>query len=59
MVTFERIYLKSCYCIFKDIKHVDLNLLSTNKTCMKNTDVVVHEIKYIITQNNDNQNIDN
>ena len=59
MVTFERINLKPSYCIFNDVKHIDLNLLSINKKCIKNTDVVPHETKYIITQNIDNQNIDN
>ena len=66
MVTFERINQKPSYCIFNDIKKIDLNLLSINKKCIKNTDVVyvmyfvyAHEIKYIITQNIDNQNIDN
>ena len=34
-------------------------MLSINKICTKNTDVVAHEIKYIITQNIDNQNTDN
>ena len=34
-------------------------MLSINKNCIKNTDVVIQEIKYIITQNIDNQNIDN
>ena len=59
MVTFEQINLKLCYCFFNDIKHIDLNLLSINNTCIKNTDVVAHEIKCIIMQNIDNQNIDN
>ena len=59
MVTFKRINLKPSYCIFNDIKHIDLNLLSINKKCIINTDVVSHEIKYIIMQNIDNQNIDN
>ena len=59
MVTFERINLKHSYYFFNDIKHIDLNLLTINKKCIKNTDVVANEIKYIITQNIDNQNIDN
>ena len=33
-------------------------MLSINKRCIKNTDIVAHEIKYIVTQNIDNQNID-
>ena len=58
MVTFEKINLIPSYCLFNDIKHIDLNLLSINKKCIENTDVVIHEIKYIVTQNIDNQNID-
>ena len=34
-------------------------MLSIKKKCIKNTDVVILEIKYIITQNIDNRNIDN
>ena len=59
MITFEKINLKPSYCLFNGIKHIDLNFLSINKKCIKNTDVVIHEIKYIIKQNIDNQNIDN
>ena len=59
MITFEQIILKPSYYFFNDIKHIGLNLLSINKKCIKNTDVVIHEIKYIITQKIDNQNIDN
>ena len=55
----QKIYLKRSYCLFNDIKDFDLNLLSINKKCMKNTDVAIHEIKYIITQSINNQNIDN
>ena len=58
MISFEQINLKPSYCLFKDMKYIDLNLLSVNKKCLKNIDVVVHQIKYIITQNIDNQNID-
>ena len=36
MVTFERINLKPSYCIFNDIKHIDLNWLSINKKCIEN-----------------------
>ena len=46
MVTFEKISLIPSYCLFNDIKHIDLNLLSINKKCIKNRDVA-HEIKYI------------
>ena len=34
-------------------------MLSINKKCIKNTDVVTHEIIYITKQNINNQNIDN
>ena len=56
---FQKITLIPSYCLFNDIKHIDLNLLSINKKCIKNTNVVAHEIKYITTQNINNQNIDN
>ena len=59
MVIFERLNLKPSYCFFNDIKHIDLDLLSINKKCIKNTDIFAHEIKYIITKNIDTQNIDN
>ena len=62
MVTFESINLKPSYCIFNHIKHIDLNLLSITKKCIKNIDAVSHEIKYIIKQNKQktkkNHNID-
>ena len=59
MVTVEKINLIPSYCLFNDIKHIDINLLSINKKHIKNTDVVAHEIKYITTQNINNQNIHN
>ena len=59
MVAFEKINLIPSYCLFYDIKHIDLNLLSINKKSVKNTDADVHEIKYITTQNVNNQNFDN
>ena len=59
MVTFKQINLKPSYCFFNDIKHIALNLISINKKFIKNTNSVAHEIKYIITQNIDNENIDN
>ena len=54
----ENINLNHTYYFFKDIKKIDPNLLSINKKCMKNTDAVVYEIKYIMMQSIDNQNID-
>ena len=59
MTTFGIINLKPSYCVFNDIKHIDLNLLSINKNCIKNTCIVTHETKYITTQNINNQNINN
>ena len=50
MVTFKKNNVKLSYCLFNDIKHIDLNLLSISEKCIKNTDVVIHEIKYTITQ---------
>ena len=35
MATFEKINLKPFYCFFNDIKHIDLNLLTLNKKCIK------------------------
>ena len=57
MVNFEKISLMPSYCLLNDIKYIDLNLLSINKRCARNTDVVAHEIKYISTQNINNQNM--
>ena len=59
MTSFKKISLKPSHCVFNYIKHIDLNLLSINKKRIKNTDVVPNEIKYITTQNTDNQNINN
>ena len=41
-----------------NIKNICPNLLNINKNSMKNTDAVVYEIKYIMTQSINNQNID-
>ena len=59
MITFKKINLNPSYYLFNDIEDIDPNLLRINKNYIKNTDVVIHEIKYIMTQNNSNQNIDN
>ena len=42
------ILLNYCYYLFNDIEDIDPNLLSINKKCMKNADVVIYEIKYIM-----------
>ena len=59
MITFKKINLNPSYYLFNDIEDIDPNFLRINKNYIKNTDVVIHEIKYIMTQNNSNQNIDN
>ena len=58
MVTFKKIDLNYTYYFFDDIENIDLNLLSINKKCKKNTDAFVYEIKYITMQSINNQNID-
>ena len=58
MITFEKINLNHSYYFFNDIKNIFPNLLSIDKTCMKNTDAVIYAIKYIIMQSINNQNID-
>ena len=57
-ITFEKVNLNHFCYIFKDIRNTDLNLLNINKTYVKNTDVAIYEIKYIMMQNINNQNID-
>ena len=57
-IAFEKIDLNNSYCFFKDIKNIDPNLLSISKKCMKNTDAVIYETKYITMQSINNQNID-
>ena len=57
-ITFEKINLNHTYYFFDDIKNIDLSLLSINKKYIKNTDAVSYEIKYIMMQSINNQNID-
>ena len=52
------IALNHSYYSFNDIENIDPNLLSIDKKCMKNTDVVMYEIKYIMMQSVNSQNID-
>ena len=59
MINFEKISLNTSYYLFNDMGDIDLNLLSINEKCTKNTDVITHEIKNIMTQNISHQNIDN
>ena len=56
--TFGKINPNHTYHFFKDIKSFDLNLLNINKKYAKNTDAVICEIKYIMMQSINNQNID-
>ena len=58
MVTFKKNNVKLSYCLFNDIKHIDLNLLSISEKCIKNTDVVIHEIKIPLRKNIINQTIE-
>ena len=57
MITFEKVSLNHSSYFFDDIKNIDTNLLRIDKMCMKNTDVVIYEIKYIMMQSINNQNI--
>ena len=43
--------LKPFHCLFNSIEYIDISLLSISKKCIKNTDIVAHEIKYITKQN--------
>ena len=58
MITFKKVNLNHICYFFDDIENSDLNLLSINKKCMKNTDAFVYKIKYIAIQTITNQNID-
>ena len=57
-ITFEKINLNHTYYFFDDIENIDLNLLSINKKCIRNTDAFVYKIKYITMQSINGQNID-
>ena len=54
MIIFEKINLNTSYYLFNDIEDINLNLLTINKKFTKNTDVIVNEIKYLMTQNINN-----
>ena len=58
IITFKKINLNHSYYFFNDIKNIDPNFVGINRKCMKNTDDVVYEIKYIMMQSINNQNID-
>ena len=52
--TFEKINLSHTYSFIDGINNIVLNLLAINKYCMKNTDAVSYEIKYITMQSINN-----
>ena len=61
MVTFKKINLNRPYHFFSNmtnIKNFDPNLLSIKKISYKNTDAIVCNIKYIMMESINNQNID-
>ena len=58
MISFEKICIKSSYCPFNNIEHIDLNLLCINNRHIKDTNIIAHEIKYITKQNIADQYID-
>ena len=58
MIAFEKIYLNRSSYFFNDIKDIDASLLRINKIYTRNTDAVVYEIKYIIMQSINYQNVD-
>ena len=47
---FKKFNLNHAIIFFDDIKNIDLNLLTVNKKCIKNTNTVSYEIKYITMQ---------
>ena len=56
-IAFGKINLNHTYYFFKYIKNIDTNLLNINKTYAKDTNAVIYEIKYTMTQNINNQNV--
>ena len=44
---------------FNDIKNTNPNLISMNKLLHKRTGIIIHEMKYIMMQSINNQDIDN
>ena len=57
-IIFGKINLNHTYYVFNDIKNIDLNFLNVNKTYAKITEAFIYEIKYIMMQSINNQNID-
>ena len=58
MITLEKINLNRSYYFFNAIRNIDPNLLNINKIYSRNTDAVIYEIKYIMLQKINKQNID-
>ena len=61
MISFKKIKLNCPYYFFSNMinmKSVDPNLLNINKISYKNTDAVIHNIKYIMMESIDIKNID-
>ena len=54
----EKINLNHAIILFDDIKNTDLNLLTINKKCIKNTNTVSYEVKHVPMQSNNGHNID-
>ena len=58
MISFKKINLNRPYYFFSDVKNVDPNFLSINKISHKNTEFAVYNIKYIMMESINKQNID-
>ena len=56
MISSKKINLNCSFYFFSDIKNVDANLLSINKIYMKNTDVAVYNINYIMMESINSEN---
>ena len=60
MITLKKINLNCPYCFFSNmtnVKNFNANLLNINKISYKNADAVVCNIKYIMMESFNNQNI--
>ena len=58
MISFKKINLNRPYYFFSDVKNVDPNFLSINKISHKNTEFAGYNIKYIMMESINKQNID-
>ena len=57
MITFKKNNLHHTYYFFDVIENIELNLLSINKKCIKNTHAFVYGIRYITIKIINCQNI--